>query len=104
MQITIPSVSKQLSEDQVLNSVSKNYSQIVRFLFNFHTEWLRGSYQTFKDHDKFIIVQYLVHKTLNFLSTNFIKLDFDSYYSKNQLEIANFNIVDVSKELNIEQS
>jgi len=101
MQTIIPSVSKQLSEDQILNSVSKNYSQIVRFLFNFHTEWLRGSYQTFKDHDKFIIVQYLVHKTLNFLSTNFIKLDFDSYYSKNQLEIANFNIVDIGRELNI---
>ncbi len=101
MQITIPSVSKQLSEDQIVNSVSKNYSQIVRFLFNFHTEWLRGSYKTFNDHDKFIIIQYLVHKTLNFLSTNFIKLDFDNYYSKNQLEIANFNIVDISRELNI---
>jgi predicted transcriptional regulator len=101
MQITIPSVSKQLTEDQILNSISKNYSQIVKFLFNFHTEWLRDSYKAFHDHDKFIIVQYLVHKTLNFLSTNFIKLDFDSYYSKNQLEIANFNIVDVGRELNI---
>ena len=101
MPITIPSVSKQLTEEQILNSISKNYSQIVRFLFNFHAEWLRGSYKAFHDHDKFLIVQYLVHKTLNFLTTNFIKLDFDSYYSKNQLEIANFNIVDVGRELNI---
>ncbi len=101
MEITIPSASKQISEDQILNSVSKNYSQIVKFLFNFHAEWLRGSYQAFRDHDKFIIVQYLVYKTLDFLTTNFVKLDFDSYYSKNQLEIANFNIVDVSRELNI---
>ena len=101
MPITIPSVSKQLTEEQILNSISKNYSQIVRFLFNFHAEWLRGSYKAFHDHDKFLIVQYLVHKTLNFLTTNFIKLDFDSYYSKNQLEIANFNIVNIARELNI---
>ena len=101
MPTAIPSVSKQLTEDQILNSISKNYSQLAKFLFNFHMEWLRGSYKTFHDHDKFIIIQYLVHKTLNFLSENFIKLNFDSYYSKNQLEIANFNIVDVGKELNI---
>ena len=101
MPTAIPSVSKQLTEDQILNSISKNYSQLSKFLFNFHMEWLRCSYKTFHDHDKFIIIQYLVHKTLNFLSENFIKLNFDSYYSKNQLEIANFNIVDVGWELNI---
>ena len=101
MQTTIPSVSNQITEDQILNAINKNYSQIAKFLFNFHMEWLRGSYQAFQDHDKFIIIQYLVHKTLNFLSANFIKLNFDSYYSKNQLEIANFNIVDVGRELNI---
>ncbi len=101
MQTTIPSVSNQITEDQILNAINKNYSQIAKFLFNFHMEWLRGSYQTFYDHDKFIIIQYLVYKTLNFLSTNFIRLNFDAYYSKNQLEIANFNIVDVGRELNI---
>ena len=101
MQTTIPSVSNQITEDQILNAINKNYSQIAKFLFNFHMEWLRGSYQTFHDHDKFIIIQYLVYKTLNFLSTNFIRLNFDAYYSKNQLEIANFNIVDVGRELNI---
>ena len=37
----------------------------------------------------------------NFLSTNFVKLDFETYYSKNQLEIANFSIINISKDLKI---
>ena len=101
MAISIPSASKQLSEDQVFNAISKNYSQMTKVWFNYQMNWLRVAYQSFHDHDKFLIIQYLVFKTLNFLSTNFIKLEFDVYYSKNQLEIANFNIVNIAKDLSI---
>ena len=101
MSISIPSVSKQLSEDQIFNAISKNYSQMTKVWFNFQMNWLRVAYQSFHDHDKFLIIQYLVFKTLNFLSTNFVKLEFDVYYSKNQLEIANFNIVNIAKDLSI---
>ena len=101
MPISIPSVSKQLSEDQVFNAISKNYSQMTKVWFNFQMNWLRVAYQSFHDHDKFLIIQYLVFKTLNFLSTNFVKLEFDVYYSKTQLEIANFNIVNIAKDLSI---
>lgn len=101
MRIEIPSVSKQLSEEQVFNAINKNYSQLTKVWFNFQMDWLYSSYQSFRDHDKFLIIQYLVHKTLNFLSTNFVKLDFETYYSKNQLEIANFSIINISKYLKI---
>ena len=53
------------------------------------------------DHDKFLIIQYLVLNTLNFLSNNLVKLDFDTYYSKNQMEIADFNIMNISRDLYI---
>jgi len=101
MRNAIPSISKQLSEEQVFNAINKNYSQLTKVWFNFQMDWLHSSYQSFHDHDKFLIIQYLVHKTLSFLSTNFVKLDFDSYYAKNQLEIANFNIVNIARDLNI---
>ena len=101
MSKSIPSVAKQLSEDQIFNAISKNYSQMTKVWFNFQMNWLRVAYQSFHDHDKFLIIQYLVFKTLNFLSTNFVKLEFDVYYSKTQLEIANFNIVNIAKDLSI---
>ncbi len=101
MRIEIPSLSSQLSEDQIFNAINKNYSQITKVWFNFQMDWMRRSYQSFHDHDKYLIVIYLVNKTLNFYSNNFIKLDFDTYYAKNILEIPNFNIINISRDLNI---
>ena len=101
MKTTIPSVSKQLEEKQIFQAINKNYSQLRNVWFNFQMEWLESSYRSFNDHDKFLIVQYLVLNTLNFLSNNFVKLDFDTYYSKKQIEIANFNIIDISRGLYI---
>ena len=101
MRKEIPNISKRLTEEKVFQAINKNYSQLTNTWFNFQMEWLRTSYHSFHDHDKFLIIQYLVHKTLNFLSSNFVKLDFDTYYAKNQLEIANFNIVNISRDLYI---
>jgi len=101
MKTTIPSVSKQLGEKQIFQAINKNYSQLRNVWFNFQMEWLQSSYRSFNDHDKFLIVQYLVLNTLNFLSNNFVKLDFDTYYSKKQMEIANFRIIDISRDLYI---
>jgi len=103
MRTSIPSISKQLSEEKVFEAINKNYSQLTKVWFNFQMDWLYSSYQSFRDHDKFLIIQYLVYKTLTFFSANFVKLDFDSYYAKNQLEIANFNIVNVAKDLSIKK-
>ncbi len=101
MKITVPSISKQLTEDQIFKALNDNYSQITRVWFNFQMDWMQRSYLSFKDHDKYLIVIYLVHKTLQFYSSNFVKLDFDNYYSKSTLEIPNFNIINISRELNI---
>ena len=101
MKITVPSISKQLTEDQIFKALNDNYSQITKVWFNFQMDWMQRSYLSFKDHDKYLIVIYLVHKTLQFYSSNFVKLNFDNYYSKSTLEIPNFNIINISRELNI---
>ena len=101
MKTPIPSVSKQLSEKQIFQAINRNYSQLTNVWFNFQMEWLQSSYRSFNDHDKFLIIQYLVLNTLNFLSNNFVKLDFDTYYAKNQMEIANFSIINISRDLYI---
>ncbi len=99
MRVDIPSISKQLSEDQVFQSINKNFAQLNNHWFNFQMEWLRGAYSSFKDQDKYLIIIYLVNKTMNFFSRSFIVLDYDSYYLKSKIEISNFNIINISKDL-----
>ncbi len=101
MKVELPSISEQLSEDKIFTVLSKNYTRITKIWFNFQMDWMQRSYKSFNDHDKYLIVIHLVQKTLKFYTANFIKLDFDTYYSKNLLEIPDFNIVNISRELNI---
>ena len=81
MRKEIPSLSKQLTEEKVFQAINKNYSQLTNTWFNFQMEWLRSSYHSFHDHDKFLIIQYLVHKTLNILhNQNMMKMKENYYY------------------------
>ena len=99
MRTEIPSISKQITEEQVFQSINKNFAQLNNNWFNFQLEWLRGAYSRFKDQDKYLIIIYLVQKTMNFFSQSFIRLDYDSYYLKSKIEISNFNIINISKDL-----
>ena len=58
MRVDIPSISKQLSEEQVFQSINKNFAQLNNHWFNFQMEWLRGAYSSFKDQDKYLIIIY----------------------------------------------
>ena len=64
-------------------------------------EWNNGIYASFKDHDKFMILIFLIKKTLDFYSRNSIKLTYDEFYKKNTFEIERFNITEISTALNI---
>ncbi len=99
MRRNIPSISNQLTEEKIFQEINKNFSLLINSWFKFQMEWLRGAYVTFKDHDKYIIIIYLVHKTMEFFSNNLIKLDYDNYYQKSKIEISNFNIINISKDL-----
>ncbi len=99
MKTDFPSISKQLTSEQMFASINKNFSEVTNPWFNFQMEWLRSAYFSFKDHDKYLIIIYLVHKTMKFFSNNLVKLDYDNYYLKDKIEISNFNIINISKDL-----
>ena len=48
-----------------------------------------------------LIFLYLVKKTISFFSENLITYDYDTYFKGKQFEIANFNIIEISKNLDI---
>jgi DNA-binding Lrp family transcriptional regulator len=68
---------------------------------NHQMEWCNGVFSSFKDHDKFLVIIFLIKKTLDFYSRNFIKLTFDQFYSKDTVEIEKYSITEISKALDI---
>ena len=97
----IPDISKQLYKEDILNVIEKRYSTLGPMWVTQQMEWNNGIYASFKDHDKFLIIIFLVKKTLDFYSRNFTKLTYDEFYSKDTVEIEKFTISEISKTLNI---
>jgi len=101
MSLAIPDISKEVNEEEILNILDNNYSVLGTLWVKNQMEWTNEIYATFKDHDKFLIIIYLIKQTLDFYSRNFTKLNFEEFYSRDTLEIAKFNISSISTELNI---
>ncbi len=97
----IPAISDQLKKEDLINLLDLEHEKIQNKLSSFHVEWLRMCYADFKDHDKFLIVVYLVNQTMAFYNQNIINFTFDNYYSKNYLEIDKINILQLSRDLSI---
>jgi len=101
MNVKIPDISKQIYKEDIQSVLEKRYSILGPMWVSQQMEWCNTIYASFKDHDKFLILIYLVKKTLDFYSRNFIKLSYDEFYSKNIVEIEKFSMSEISENLNI---
>ena len=99
--IEIPNIYKQIHKEQIYNVLENKYSIMGPMWVSYQMEWSNGIYASFKDHDKYLIIIFLIKKTLDFYSRNFTKLSYDDFYSKETVEIELFTITEVSKALNI---
>jgi predicted transcriptional regulator len=99
--IKIPQISKQIYEQDVLNILMDHYSNIGSVWAMHQLEWINSTYRAFHDHDKFLTIIYLTKRTLDFYSRNFTMLSYDQFYSGDLVEIENFNIAEISTNLNI---
>jgi predicted transcriptional regulator len=101
MKIIIPDISRQIYAKDTLYVLESKYSIIGSMWVNHQMEWMGGVYESFKDHDKFLIIIFLVKKTLDFYSRNFTKLSYEQFYMMESIEIEEFSIKDISTSLNI---
>jgi hypothetical protein len=101
MRKDVPAISNQIYKDSVLNIIDKHYSVIGPMWTSHQIEWINGVYKSFKNHDKYLIVIYLIKKTLDFYSRSFTKFSFDEFYLKDTVEIEKFNIKELSINLKI---
>ena len=97
----IPSISSGVNKETLRSVINKNYLDFAPEYMTFVTEWLSGTYQAFKDADKYFILVYLFNKNLEFYNDNFIKVDYETFYNSERIDIEKINIVEIAKFLNI---
>ena len=93
----LPQVTKQIRSEELFNILEQRYSEITPIWMPMQMEWLNKVYRTFYDYEKFMIIMYLIGKTFDFYSKNFVKLDYEEYFNQNQIEIEKINIMEISK-------
>ena len=99
MNSKIPDISWQIYTEDILKVLEKKYSTMGPMWVNQQCEWMNGIYASFKNHDKFLILIFLVKKTLDFYSRNFTKVTYEEFYSKDIVQIERFSIAEISEAL-----
>jgi len=94
-------ISKQLRKEELFIMFEKKYNLISPLWSNHQLEWINSVYRTYKDHDKYMIILYLIKKTLDFYSRNFVKETYIEFFEKEFIEIDKFNVMELSNALNI---
>ena len=97
----LPEISKQIRSKDIRDVIEKNFSSIVPVWAPLQLAWVNNVYSTFRDYDKFMITMYLLMRTFEGYSRNFVKLNYEEYFSQNEVEIEAINVMEISKSLNI---
>jgi DNA-binding Lrp family transcriptional regulator len=94
-------ISNQIRKKDLLLFFEKKY-HLISPLWSIHQlEWVSGVYQSYKDHEKYMIVLYLIKKTFDFYSKNLVKENFTEFFEKDFIEVDSFTIIEVSKAIDI---
>ena len=92
---------KIVSDNEIYNLFESKWQNLAIDWTELLLKWLHGSYRNFNDHEKYLILIFIVKKTFDKYSENFLPLNYNQFYSFNEIEIEKINIVEISKELNI---
>ena len=101
MSITLPKISKQILTRDIYYTISKNFTSIQPIWVPIQMRWMNNLYRTFHDYEKFMIIMYLMIKTFDYYSKNFVKLNYEDFFSQNEIEVETLNVMEISNALNI---
>ena len=73
----------------------------MKHWIKFQQEWVHNIYNQFKDHDKYIILMYLVSKTWQSSSNLFKFYSIDEYYSQSEISLPDISLSEMSTSLNM---
>ena len=98
---TLPSISAHIDEKIINKAIQENFAALAPSYFTLTSNWFVRAYDHYKDIDKFIIIIYLINLNLIYFRQNGLKIDYDTFYKDNSIEIEKINISDISKDLGI---
>jgi predicted transcriptional regulator len=98
---TLPSISAHIDEKTINKVIQDNFAALAPSFFTLTSNWFVRAYDHYKDIDKFIIIIYLINLNLIYFRQNGLKIDYDTFYKDNSIEIEKINISDISKDLGI---
>ena len=101
MPITLPKISKQVLSKDIHYTLSKNFTSIQHLWVPLQMRWMNNLYRTFHDYEKFMIIMYLMVKTFDYYWKNFVKLNYEDFFSQNEIEVETLNVMEISNALNI---
>ncbi|MDB4232533.1 hypothetical protein N9788_00380 [Candidatus Pelagibacter sp.] len=101
MSSTLAKLSKQILSKDINYVLRKNFTSILPIWVPIQTRWMNNLYRTFHDYEKFMIIMYLMVKTFDYYSKNFVKLNYDDFFNRNEVEVETLNVIEISNALNI---
>jgi DNA-binding Lrp family transcriptional regulator len=81
--------------------LSKNQSVLIKYWIKFQQEWIQNIYDKFKDHEKYIILMFLISKTWQDSSNLFKFYSIDEYYSQSEISLPDISLSEISRDLRI---
>ena len=99
MEIKKIKFSDSISEQEIYNIFTENYSTSITDFFQFELDWCYNAYNVFKDYDKFLILIYIIEKTFLSYKDFYFRRSYDEFYSAESFELQKFNVINVSKDL-----
>ena len=101
MKNTKPNISNQIPIETINDACDKNYQAIMLKYYQLQFGWFHNAYNSFKDIDKYIILAYLINKTLSTYNKHFYNLSFEDFYSNKSVDIEKISISDLVKEIKL---
>ena len=89
----LPEISRQVSSQDILEVLEKKFISITPVWVPSQMAWMNNVYKTFHDYEKFMIIMHLLMKTFEAYSRNFVKLNYEEYFSQYEIEIDTINVM-----------
>ena len=96
-----PIISKQITVNHVTKCCNEDIKTFIENFYRFEYNWFYNAYNTFKDLEKYLILVFLINKTLKTYRDHFYSLSFQSFYELDKIEIEKIDIVEIVRELSI---
>jgi Mn-dependent DtxR family transcriptional regulator len=92
---------EKFNSNEIAQVLSDNTLTLMKNWIQFQQEWINSIYKQFKDHQKYIVLIYLVSKSWEDDSNLFKFYSLDEYYSKEKVSLPNISLSELSKSLKI---